>query len=151
MMLNSDTSQYDATYRQISEQIGEAEHILERANRPELSDFERKMQAEKFDQILNTIRSGIKQLETIVIVESRVEEKRPVTAPAIATNPGLYKMFNESIFLRQRQLSIEQIETIIERERQISRHRGSKVRFSALTRLLKKLTEGFQVLKKVTA
>lgn len=151
MTLKSDASQYDATYLQIIEQIGEAEKILARANRPELSDFERKIQAEKFHRTLNTIRSEIKRLETIVIVESRVEEKKPVTATAIAANPGLYKMFNESIFLRQRQLSIEQIESIIERERQLSRYRGGKTRISAFTRLLNKLAEGFQVLKKVTA
>ncbi len=151
MTLKSDSSQYDATYRQIIAQIGEAEKILARANRADLSGFERKIEAEKFHRTLNTIRSEIKRLETIVIVESRVEEKKPVSATAIAANPGLYEMFNESIFLRQRQLSIEQIESIIERERQLSRYRGGESRVSAFSRLLRKLADGFQVLKKVAA
>jgi hypothetical protein len=150
-MLKSYPSQYDATYQKISEHISDAEQLLERANRTELSDFERKLLAEKFDRTLNNIRSGIKKLETIVIVESRVEEKRPVTATTIAANPGLYEMFDESIFLRQRQLSIEQIESIIERERELRRYRGGESRISAFTRLLRKLADGFQVLKKVTA
>lgn len=74
-----------------------------------------------------------------------------MTASVIVANPGLYEMFNESVFLRQRQLSIEQIESIIEREQELSRYRGGESRVSAFSRLLRKLADGFQVLKKVTA
>ena len=151
MPRQTNISQYDAIYQQVSEQISDAERILQRTNHPELSGFERKIQSEKFHQAINAIHSGLKQLETIVIVQSRVAEKQPLTATSIAADPRIYKMFDESIFLRQRQLSIEQIESIIERERQISRHRGGNARMSAFTRLLKKLADGFQVLKKVTA